>query len=183
MHTPAKGKLLLSEPFMTDINFIRSVVLLVEHNQSGSVGFVLNQPIELNLQDAIKDFPLANPALYRGGPCESQTLHYIHTAGETLSGSTEISQGLWWGGDHEQMKELFRNGTLREYQFKFFVGYSGWGEEQLADEMEQKIWIVAPANKEYLFNTPAEALWRVVMKNLGHKYAIMSNAPLVPNWN
>ncbi|MDZ4758876.1 MAG: YqgE/AlgH family protein [Bacteroidota bacterium] len=180
---PNRGVLLLSEPFMMDINFIRSVILLVEHNERGTIGFVLNQPINLSMRDAMEDFPNCNPGLFKGGPCETNTLHYIHTVGHLIEGSTEIMQGIFWGGDHEQMLQLFREGKVTEKDFRFFIGYSGWTPGQLEKETESKSWITAPANFQYLFNTPADALWRTVLKSMGDKYSIIADAPLDPGWN
>lgn len=180
---PSKGTLLLSEPFMVDLNFIRSVVLLVENNEKGTIGFVLNQPTELNLRDAIEDFPNCNPKLYKGGPCENNTLHFIHTVGHLIEGSTEVSRGIFWGGNHEQMLDLFKKGKVHETDFKFFVGYSGWVPGQLEQETKKKSWIIAPANFQYLFNTPSDALWRTILKNMGDKYSIIADAPLDPGWN
>jgi putative transcriptional regulator len=174
---------LLSEPFLVDANFIRSVILLVEHGNKGSIGFVINRPMNFNMRDAIEDFPVINPILYNGGPCETNTLHYIHTAGKILEGSTEIIDGVYWGGNHEHMQELFREGKVHENQFKFFIGYSGWGLQQLDAELNQKSWIVTPASEAYLFKTPAEALWKTVLKSMGEKYAILAEAPMDPNWN
>ena len=91
---PHAGCLLLSEPTMADPNFARTVVLITAHNKEGSVGFVLNRPMQIEMKDISEEF--ANPRLkiYEGGPVELDTLHYVHRLGPGIPGATEISEGF-----------------------------------------------------------------------------------------
>ena len=93
------GSLLISEPFLADSCFKRSVVLLSEHDKHGTLGFILNKPTDLKLNEAVEDFPEFNVPLYFGGPVDTETLFYIHTLGNKLEGSREIAAGVFWGGD------------------------------------------------------------------------------------
>ena len=79
---PLKGSLLISEPFMMDPNFKRSVLLLTEHNEEGTVGYVLNQKSSFFLNDVIPDCPDADFPIYIGGPVGADTLHFIHTCND-----------------------------------------------------------------------------------------------------
>ena len=85
MQKPRKGKLLLAEPFMQDGNFKRSVVLLCDHTAiEGTVGFILNKPIDMNIEELVGDFPEFESQVYYGGPVANDTLHYVHDVGEIL---------------------------------------------------------------------------------------------------
>ena len=96
---PKKGRLLISDPFLPDPYFKRSVVLLVEHNEDGSLGFILNKPLEISLSDTELKVNGANHSMFFGGPVQSTDLFYVHSKGIQIDGSTEVKDGLFWGGD------------------------------------------------------------------------------------
>ena len=137
---PARGRLLLSEPFMGDYYFGRSVVLLAEHNEEGSFGIVLNKPITDPFNEIVKDFPDFDGQLFVGGPVETESLFFIHTLGDAIEGSLEIGSGLYWGGDIEIVKEMILLNAITPDDIRFSVGYSGWSPNQLNDELKRNSW-------------------------------------------
>jgi putative transcriptional regulator len=179
----AQGKLLISEPFLADPYFKRTVVILSEHTKDGSVGFILNKLTDIRLNDAIKDFPEFNVPVYFGGPVQIDTLHYIHKLGDLLPGSKEITNGIYWGGDFEVLKVLIDTAQIKPSDIRFFVGYSGWTPEQLEDELQHKAWIVSNANEKFAFHNNPKSLWEQVLKSLGNEYAIIANFPENPSLN
>jgi putative transcriptional regulator len=181
---PQKGDLLISEPFLADPNFARTVILLCEHNEEGSFGFVLNKPSSVQLGDAVQEFDGAAFEVFVGGPVQQDTLHFIHRQGDMIEGSIEIRDGLYWGGDFEQLKFLVNENMIKEDDFKFFIGYSGWSEGQLMEEMNLKSWIISRnVNIEQVFDTDTETLWQEVLQMMGGKYKIISNFPVDPRLN
>lgn len=177
------GRLLVSEPFMQDSYFKRSVVLLTEHNERGSFGLILNKPIPMYLNEAIENAPVFDSKLALGGPVQKETLHYLHTEGDRIPNSTQVMDGVFWGGDFEIIKELIAIGELTPKQIRMFVGYSGWAEGQLDSEMDSKSWIVAMATKEILFSTKPENLWSRVLEKMGSPYNYMVKLPEDPRLN
>lgn len=177
------GRLLVSEPFMQDPYFKRSVVLLTEHSENGSFGLILNKPIPMYLHEAIENAPSFDSKLALGGPVQKETLHYLHLLGDRIPNSTEVMDGIYWGGDFETIKDLIKTKELRPDNIRLFVGYSGWAEGQLASEMDSKSWIVARANKKLLFEEKPEKLWAEVLKNMGSPYNYMHNLPEDPRLN
>jgi putative transcriptional regulator len=177
------GRLLVSEPFMQDPYFKRSVVLLTEHNENGSFGLILNKPIPMYLNEAIENAPEFDSKLALGGPVQKETLHYLHLLGDKIPNSTEVMDGVFWGGDFEAVKDLIREGELQPDNIRLFVGYSGWAEGQLSHEMESKSWIVARADKELLFTERPENLWSNILANMGSPYDYMVNLPEDPRLN
>jgi len=180
---PAKGRLLLSEPFMGDYYFGRSVILLAEHNEEGSVGVILNKPAIAGFNEVLKDFPEFDSPVYIGGPVETNSLFYIHTIGEQIEGSVEINSGLFWGGDIEAIKEMILLKMIKPNDIRFYIGYSGWGEDQLKSELERNSWLVAPADKDSIFNTDPLAMWNKFIEKMGNEYRYWTKFPIDPNMN
>lgn len=181
---PACGKVLISDPFLTDPNFHRTVVLLTEYSEMGAMGFVLNQPLQVKLgTPLIQDIPLTT--LYQGGPVQPEFLHFIHTFGGALEGTIKVKEGLWWGGEFEQLKEIVQSDDFNPDQFKFFIGYSGWAPGQLEMELQENAWIVGDIDaKEAVANeVDSVELWSRTLKSMGGDYAIMANYPTDPTLN
>ena len=95
---PKKGDLLISEPFLADPNFERTVIFLCEHNEEGSFGFILNKRSLLRLDEVLEDLPEAEVDLYVGGPVQQNSLHFLHQASSVIDGGVEIVPGISWGG-------------------------------------------------------------------------------------
>ncbi len=180
---PSKGKILLSEPFMLDPNFKRSVILLCEHTNEGSFGFILNRRLDLSFSDALPEFAYLKVPVYFGGPVEPDTLHYLHVLGDELSGSEEIADGVFWGGSFETLKILLSQERVKSNQIRFFLGYSGWGAKQIEEELSQNSWIVTNAQCSDIFNNDQEKLWANILKDMGGDYKSIAGYPENPNWN
>ncbi len=176
-----KGDILLAEPFMKDGNFKRSAVLLCDHNEEGSFGLVLNRKLDLFVDDVLPDFPAENIELYYGGPVGPDTLHFVHSYGDLIEGSVPLKNGIYWSGNFEQIKMLFETKSISTDKFRFFVGYSGWGEGQLEGEMDTDSWIVAK-NFADIFVGENE-LWKKVLQSMGGEYKIVSTYPEDPQLN
>lgn len=177
------GRLLISEPFMQDPYFKRSVVLLTEHNESGSFGLIVNKPIPMFLNEAIDNAPVFNARLGLGGPVQKDTLHYLHRLGNLIPNSTEVMPGVFWGGDFDTVKKLIVTEELKPEDIRMFVGYAGWAEGQLNSEMKSKSWIVTKADQSILFDKDPEKLWATLLEQMGQPYAYMVNLPEDPRLN
>ena len=181
---PQKGDFLISEPFLPDPNFDRTVVLLCEHNEEGSVGFILNKPSILKFDEAVEDVDDFDVSLYVGGPVQQDTLHFIHRAGDLLEGSMLIKDGIYWGGNYEQLIVLINSGSIDTKDFKFFLGYSGWAPGQLEEELKQKSWIIADdASVKQVFDINSKLLWKEILNGMGGKFKIIANFPVDPRMN
>ena len=180
---PSKGKLLVSVPFLNDRFFGRSVVLLTEHSEEGSVGLILNKPLETKLSEAIKDFPEFNTCLYLGGPVENQSLFYLHTLGDMIPESIEIMTGLYWGGNFESIKLLIESQDIKPQDIKFFVGYSGWSENQLNRELSEKSWVVQKSSVRNIMLDQLEDYWKYFIKKADKEYSVWADFPVNPSLN
>jgi putative transcriptional regulator len=180
---PAQGSLLISEPFLKDYYFRRSVILLAEHNEEGSFGLIINKPIEIKLNEIIKDFPDFDASLYIGGPVKTDSLFVLHTLGDKIENSSKIMQGLYWGGNIDTIKSMIEDKKISRKDIRFYIGYSGWDAKQLDKELKENSWVVTKAKtKQLMFDTP-EDMWKNVLKSLGSEYAMWVNYPLDPMMN
>jgi len=181
---PETGRLLISEPFMLDPNFKRSVIILTEYGDEGAMGFVLNHESEYRLGDLIPDIQYSELPVYVGGPVGNDTLHFIHRVPEKIEGGIEIADGIYWGGDFEAVKELASSYQLMTDEVRFFAGYSGWTPGQLDAEIGDDAWIVTDKYSiDILFKHDEQNLWRDVVKGLGQRYAHIANFPENPELN
>jgi len=181
---PKPGNLLLSDPFLKDENFGRSVVMLCEHQDTGSFGLVINKPSILQLGDLVEELSFLDTEVYVGGPVEQNTLHFLYFGSKLLVNSTSVGPGIWWGGDFDALVEHLKVGAVSADQVRFFIGYSGWASGQLQEELQEKTWIVYSGLVEHdLFKNPAKEIWKVLMKNMGGDFSTQANYPLDPRLN
>ena len=181
---PAKGMLLVAEPsILGDASFNRSVVLLAEHSETGSVGFILNKVLDFTLKDLIPELKKGFK-IYNGGPVEQDNLYFIHKIPDLIPESIEISNGIYWGGNFEAVKELILKGLITDKQIRFFLGYSGWDAEQLQEELISNSWIVTPQkDAKDIIERPYRSFWKDKMVELGGNYMLWANAPENPSFN
>ncbi|MEO8582691.1 MAG: YqgE/AlgH family protein, partial [Flavitalea sp.] len=136
MTTPAPGILLIAEPFLKDPNFSRTVVFICDHHAQGSFGFVLNKKYGHNLGELMNNVNDVIIPLFYGGPVQMDTIHFLHRHPDKIPGSNEILNGIYWGGDFELAIQLIRSGEIDGNDIRFFIGYSGWAEGQLSEELK-----------------------------------------------
>jgi putative transcriptional regulator len=178
-----KGRLLISEPFMDDPNFKRSVVLLTEHNKDGAFGFILNKPLDLKLNEVLIDFPEFDAPVFMGGPVQTDSIFYVHTQGDFIKDSLPIGGDLFWSGNFEQLKDMVQNQQIFPNEIKFFIGYSGWDYDQLNNEIQSESWIISENSIKDIDQLNDDELWYSMLRNLGGKYAMLSNFPENPSLN
>ncbi|MBL4592553.1 MAG: YqgE/AlgH family protein [Flavobacteriales bacterium] len=180
---PKKGRLLIAEPFMEDPYFKRSVVLLTEYNTDGAFGFMLNKPLEMRINDIMKDFPPFDAPVFMGGPVQPDSLFYVHTQGKFIEGSMKINDSLYWSGNFDQLKQLIKDQQIFPNEIKFFIGYSGWDYEQLSEEIKDESWIISDINSNNIEELNDEDLWQSTLQRMGAEFSLLSNFPEDPSLN
>lgn len=177
------GRVLISEPFLSDQYFRRSVVYLTEHGEKGSLGFVLNKSLDMSIADVIEDFPMVEFPVSLGGPVSTNTVHYLHTLGDEIPESVHIKDGIFWGGDFEIMKALVQSGVAHNGNLRFFLGYSGWSEKQLEGELEMNAWLVGEISPELVMKGGSSEFWSDTLSGLDARYKAWTNFPEDPGMN
>lgn len=179
-----KGKLLVAEPSLgIDVTFSRAVILITDLNNNGSVGFVINKPLQYTLNDLVPDIE-SDFQIFNGGPVEQDNLYFIHTLPNKIPNSIEIANGIYWGGEINVVKDLFQANQIQKNQIRFFLGYSGWEINQLENEIENNSWLIFNNSyQEKLLSIPAKQLWKEKIEEKGGDYLIWTNAPENPILN
>jgi putative transcriptional regulator len=180
---PKKGALLISEPTLKDSYFNRSVVLLVEHNNDGTVGFILNKQIDIDLSSLVRDFDEIESTVFFGGPVNKDNLFFIHNFGKEIEGALKISNNLYWGGDFTMLKDILIKDSKNLSKVRFFIGYSGWDPGQLQMELDQNSWVVKPDAGDHILNTAPKNLWKESLRSMGNDLALLSFFPENPQLN
>jgi putative transcriptional regulator len=156
-----QGKLLLASPQLADGNFARSVVLMIQHNEQGALGLILNRPLQISVQKACEQSLgqacEVEGVLHQGGPCEGP-LMVLH--GNEMVKDADVLPGVFFTTEKSKIESLLK------HQFgpaRYFVGYAGWSPGQLEEEMELDSWIVADAAPKNVFDDQAN-LWLSLMR-------------------
>jgi putative transcriptional regulator len=183
MESLAPGILLIADPFLKDPNFIRTVVFLCDHQQEGSFGFVLNKTYDHTLDELVNGAEGLKIPVYFGGPVQMDTIHFLHQLPEIIPGGLEITEGIFWGGDFEAAIEQLRVGKIDMSKIRFFIGYSGWGNGQLTDELKEKSWLTVMATRKLIFHKEINEIWKESLRHLGGDYEMMVNFPIDPQLN
>jgi putative transcriptional regulator len=158
-----QGQLLIASPRLVDPNFVHSVVVMVQHNDDGALGLILNRPLQTTIKEVCEkalDIPCElEAALHQGGPCEGP-LMVVHT-NETQS-DIEVFPGVFFTTDREKIEWLLNH---NDGAIKFFVGYAGWAAGQLESEIETESWLIAPADARVVLDGDLEQ-WSKLMTHL-----------------
>lgn len=174
----SQGDILIAQPFMDDSNFKRTVIALCDYSRDeGSVGFILNSPLGMNICDLIRDFPEFEGPVFFGGPVANDTIHYIHDCGDILEESMLIKPGLYWGGNFNKLKFLIRAELIKPHNIRFFIGYSGWSPGQIEEELNAGSWIVSNLDRNYIFKIESNKLWATSLMNKGNAYTVIAQMP------
>ena len=178
-----KGDLLIAEPsILHDDSFNRSIILLTEHNENSSVGFILNRPLKFTFRDLIPEIDCSFK-IYQGGPVEQDNLYFIHKIPELIPNSTQVGQNIFWGGNFDSLKILLKEKEIESTEIRFFLGYSGWAKIQLEEEVSNNSWFVSENDFENILSVDNKTIWKNKLMQKGGEYKIWANAPNDINLN
>jgi putative transcriptional regulator len=178
-----QGRILISEPFLADTFFNRSVVYLVDHSDDGSVGFIINKALDIRIENTLEGFENYSDTISMGGPVASNTLHYLHTLGDIVPGSFHVSVFIFWGGELDAVRKLSSAGLIKEHQIRFFLGYSGWSPGQLQKELAENSWVIARVKPDTVMKSREDDSWRAILRGIDKKYRIWADFPVSPEMN
>lgn len=180
---PKQGHILIAEPFLAGSYFNRSIILLASYSEKGAVGFILNKKVDYPVEDLFANFPDFDSEIHIGGPVGTDSIYFIHTLGDSIPGSINIKENLFWGGDFEALKLQIKLGLVNSQQVRFFLGYSGWDAGQLEEEINQNSWLVADIPQADLMTIDENVMWAQSVRSMGGKYTMWENFPENPSLN
>ena len=174
---PAAGRVIISEPLSMDSFFGRSVVLINEHNENGTVGFILNKSSRLTVGHFFDTFKNHTIPIYMGGPVATDTLHFIHRSKGIISNSVQVTKDIYWGGDLDDLSEKMNNNELLIKDTKFFIGYAGWEQGQLETEIKNNFWVVSNIETKQILRRTVKDFWANAVEKAGEEYKFWLNIP------
>lgn len=178
-----QGKLLVADPaILGDPSFHRAVVLLAQKSDKSALGFILNKLLNISLDALLPEIEDPFPVFY-GGPVDPDNLFYVHTEGDKIQNSIPIDDHWYWGGNFDDVVGKIQTKELNKNNIRFFMGYSGWDNEQLEQEMKSESWIVISIPKKKILSLPFDALWSKILFTLGGEYKVWAHSPENPNHN
>jgi putative transcriptional regulator len=136
------GIFLTSTSLLDDTFFEKSVIFITEYNEKGAMGFVVNKkfPRKLNeLEEFKKGIPFP---LYHGGPVDQEHLYFVHRRADLIPGGTPVADGIHLGGDFREALKYINTGILDKKDIKIFIGYCGWDDRELDEEIAEGSWQV-----------------------------------------
>lgn len=177
------GDVLISEPFLDDFYFRRSAILIVDHNDEGSFGVVINKRLNIPFNDIIMGFPKFDAEVYLGGPVDTDRVFFIHTIGEMIPDSHKIMSGLYWSGNINALKAMIKNDLIKSHEVRFYVGYAGWDGGQIRKELKANTWLVGKFSTKEILHTMPSKMWSTFVNKLGNKYILWNKFPVNPSDN
>ena len=174
--------LLVAMPQVLDPFFHRSVVLLLHHEEAGSFGFILNRPTGIKVSEILKGMDVGwsgreEAVAYFGGPVQPNlgTVLFapLLTDGGPEDTATEVLPGV---ALTQHIGDLSRLAESPPDQFRLILGYAGWGEGQLMEEILRNDWLTAPASRELIFAPDPEEIWSAALRSVGIDPAVL------PSW-
>ena len=178
------GKILISEPFLSDSNFSRSVVLLLNYSiEEGAFGVIINKPMSVDMTKMLSDFPLEGFDFHYGGPVGEESLIFVYEDHLQIPEAQSANGEVKWSGDFNSIKDQITCGVISPQMIRFYGGYSGWSPGQLEAELAKKSWIISQVNSSLIFDSKPDQMWRKALKPMGRKYSVMAEFPENPEWN
>jgi len=168
-----KGTFLISQPLISDKRFEKTIILITESNEEGTLGFVINKKTNVKINELMKDFINRDDCCYYGGPVQVDNLFYFHQKGRIISDSKKIYKNIFFGGNFNQIKEYIKSGLIHENEVKFFLGYCGWEKKQLENELKEKSWVVFNKEKDFFKSI---INWEDSLIEFDEEYKIWINA-------
>lgn len=183
---PAAGRFLIALPTLRDPNFVRTVVLLCEHNDEGTVGLIINRQTPVKLSAGIPG-PLAEARegefLFQGGPVSPSNIFALHNVPRLMADSREVLPGVWFSTGSEGVAERLRQPPQPGESLRLYAGYAGWGAGQLDAELQQTAWIVGPASSDLVYAGNPKTVWPRALQAIGGPAAFVATAPEDPRLN
>jgi putative transcriptional regulator len=163
--------LLLAMPQLEDPNFARAVVLMIQHNDQGSFGIVVNRPSETPVIEVMSPLGMRwrgdpSAVLWVGGPVAPESGWLLHEPTRAIAGegTVDVADGIALSTSPEHFRTLVEKPPTR---LRFFAGYAGWGAHQLESELAQGAWLTADVTPTLIFDTPHERMWESALRSLG----------------
>ncbi len=188
-----RGHFLIAGKQLHDPNFLKTVVLMVEHTPQGAMGVVVNRPSTVSVAHALSghfELPETGELVYFGGPVEPAALLVLHDAGnlqafEPGEDGLPVLPGLYLGNSPEVFERVVRqsSGNQDGLQYRIYSGCAGWGPQQLEGELARGDWYTMPACRDLVFDDDPYEVWDKAIQCVSEANRIISQPYGDPEWN
>ncbi|VAX37239.1 UPF0301 protein YqgE [hydrothermal vent metagenome] len=189
MSQSLRGQFLIAGRQLRDPHFYKSVVLIIEHNNEGAMGLVVNRPSTVNVSHALSghlDLPETDDVVFSGGPVEPAALFILHNAAQYDPEEIAVISDVYIGSSPDVFERILREGATGnqpELSYRIFSGCAGWGGGQLEGEMERGDWLTHVASSESLFQEDVYSIWDNELQSVYELNRILPHSPSNPEWN
>ena len=153
------GNIIISTNLLDDTNFEKVVIVITEHNEDGSIGYVFNQLFPRTFNE-LEEFKHSIPIpLYAGGPVQADMLYFMHRRSDLITEGELIAGTVYMNGDFKTAVQLLNNAELPVNDVRLFIGYCGWDALELEDEITEGSWRLTNASVDLVFSSSPEQLW------------------------
>jgi putative transcriptional regulator len=181
------GDFLIASDRLRDQNFYRTVILVLEHNDQGAMGLVVNRPSSIAVDAALgseSSMSLDAP-VYIGGPVETSALFVLHNHLNTGHQDREVVPGLFLAGSDDSLQSVVHSDTNSKSNgiFRVYCGYAGWGAEQLENEVSRGDWLSVPADSGTVLEEDPYGIWELCTRRFRRAHRILPHNVRNPEWN
>ncbi|MEO2036340.1 MAG: YqgE/AlgH family protein [Planctomycetaceae bacterium] len=181
------GEFLIAADHLREQNFYRTVVLILEHNDDGAMGLVVNRPSSIAVDAALGGkSPLSLDApVFIGGPVETSALFVLHNHLRPGLQDREVVPGLFLAGSDDSLHAVVNpdSQTDQHGHFRVYCGYAGWGSEQLESEISRGDWLSVPADSGTVLEEDPYGIWEVCTRRFRRAHRILPHNVRNPEWN
>jgi len=187
MSDSLKGQFLIAGYRLRDSNFFKTAVLIVEHNEEGAMGLVINRPSEVTVATVLKghfDLPERNELTYLGGPVEPAALFILHDAAVFDPCEEALVDGLYVASSAETFENVVRAAANEDpIRYRIYMGCAGWGPGQLEGELSRGDWLVHEALEGFVFHDDPYSVWEDLVNAVYAKHRVLPHPEVSPEWN
>ncbi len=176
--TQLQGQLLLAMPGLSDPLFNSSLILILEHNQEGAIGLIINKTLEMNIDEVLQQIDSNyqqekfSENVLQGGPVSNNRGFVLHTEeNESWQHQVKLGDNLFLTTSTDILEAIARGENIGEFQLA--LGYAGWSEGQLEQEMADNAWLNVACDNTILFNIASNQRLHAAAKKLGIDYSLL----------
>lgn len=159
------GTILISTALLNDTNFEKVVIVIAEHNEKGTIGYIINQQFNRRFNE-LEEFKHALPIpLYIGGPSQMDKIYFMHRKPAFIEGGELIGSNVYMNGDFQTAVQLVNSGTLAINDIKLYIGYCGWDVQQLEEEIAEGSWFITTVSADLVFAPDIDMMWDELFAN------------------
>lgn len=188
MANSLQGHFLVAAKHLRDPNFHHAVILVIEDNDEGAMGLVINRPSSLTVDSAFSqvDQPVLSSApIFSGGPVETTALFILHNCAELGGTDESVTSDIFLTGSNDSFESLVKNEQHCDHEcgFRVYCGYAGWDSSQLQGEIDRGDWMVLSAEGHFVFDVDPYVVWDQCVQQVRESNRVLPREPSDPRWN